>query len=63
MGNKCKHKKAILASAWICTITPDQEPRKTGKLEEMENIEAPTLINLHYCEKCQIIVDVWIEPS
>jgi len=32
---KCKHKKTLLASAWISTITPDQEPYKAGKIKEI----------------------------
>lgn len=52
---KCKHKKTILASAWISTITPDEEPYRAGERKEMEDIDLvlPARIYLHYCEKCK----------
>lgn len=62
---KCKHKKDILASAWISTITPDEEPYQAGEKVEMEDIELgwPARVSLHYCAKCDAIIDIRLEPS
>ena len=60
---KCKHKRPILVSAWLGELEPDQEPYKSGELEELETISTHILMSGHYCADCDTLLDIKIEDD
>lgn len=57
----CVHTRPILVSAWLGELEPDQEPHESGKLEEMETIDAShVLLTGHYCANCDTLLDIEI---
>jgi hypothetical protein len=59
---KCGH-KTVLASAIVSDFFPDDEPYSDGMEErtEQESINTEVNVGIHYCEKCDELVDAWIE--
>ena len=55
---KCKHKRLILMSAVDVEFTADQEPYEEGKIEKAEVKKLQMDMNLHYCPKCKVVVDI-----
>jgi hypothetical protein len=61
--SKCKHKKLMLLSANDVEFIPDEEPYEAGVIEPagIDNIFVD--LNMHYCPKCNVVIDVTIEPK
>lgn len=60
---KCGN-KSILATAFITHFDPDQEPYESGVHEKCgyeDGIGAEVSVGIHWCPKCEDIVNVWIE--
>uniref|UniRef100_A0A6M3LNT1 Uncharacterized protein n=1 Tax=viral metagenome TaxID=1070528 RepID=A0A6M3LNT1_9ZZZZ len=59
---KCGH-KTVLATGYVESFNPDEEPYENNILEdaEQEEIQAEVVVGIHYCEKCDEINDAWIE--
>ena len=55
---KCRHKRLILMSAVNVEFTADQEPYEADKIEKAEVEILSIDINLHYCPKCNQVVDI-----
>ena len=60
---KCRHKKLLLGTSYIDEITPDSEPYADGVIEDKESISVNALVVIHYCERCQKIIDVKLESQ
>lgn len=60
---KCGN-KTILATAFVICFEPDEEPYKSGVREKCgyeDGLAAEVTVGIHWCPKCEEIVDVWIE--
>ena len=60
---KCGNAKLLIMSG-VGYFNADEEPYKSGVEEESEikELESNDLI-IFYCEKCGIIVDIWINDE
>ncbi len=59
MGCKKCGGRLLLGSVGIDSVQPDQEPYESGESVDMEAIDVFTSFEVHYCEKCKIIHDLW----
>lgn len=59
---KCGH-TLLLGVAHIEYIVPDQEPYEADKREEMDELYVYHTLNVHYCENCQMIHDIWSDEG
>ena len=55
---KCGH-KLILGRAFVDYINPDPEPYESDQEVEIEDISFNDFLDVHYCEGCEIIHDIW----
>lgn len=55
---KCGH-KLLLGRIIITDIVPDQEPYESDEEIEKDEIDCDIFLDVHYCENCEIIHDIW----
>ena len=55
---KCGH-KLLLGVAYIEYVEPDQEPYEADEEIAKETIYTSIPLDVHYCEECEIIHDIW----
>jgi len=55
--------KTVLATGYVDNFCPDAEPYENGIIEDskQEEIESEVSVSIHYCEKCNKIIDAAIE--
>jgi len=59
---KCGN-KLLLGKVWIESIHPDDEPYESGEEIEIDEIDFNESLLVHYCEKCEIIHDIWDDEN
>jgi len=55
---KCGH-KLILGRVFVDYIIPDPEPYEPDQEVEIGDIPFNDFLDVHYCEGCEIIHDIW----
>ncbi len=61
---RCKKAhKTILATGHAQEFEPDQEPFEEGKRKYVPEFEADVKVGVHWCPKCDRIVDAWVEDA
>lgn len=53
--------KVVLASEYIQTVVPDQEPYKADEIIDIPPVAVDTYVNCHVCEKCGSVQDSWFD--
>ena len=55
--------KTVLATGFVDSFCPDEEPYENGIIADSKQneIESTVYVSIHYCEKCDKIIDADIE--